>query len=91
VATEQRAERELGLLGAPPEPAGGGAQLTPAERRVAELAARDYSNAHISKSLYLTVRTVEWHLTQTYRKLGLRSRTGLAAALDTAAGGHSAG
>ncbi len=89
VATERRAERELRLLGARPEPTVGATHLTPAERRVAELAAQDYSNAHIAKSLYLTIRTVEWHLTQTYRKLGLRSRTGLAAALDTAAGGHS--
>lgn len=49
------------------------------ERRVAELAAAGRTNAEIAGELYLSVRTVESHLAATYRKLGVRSRTELAA------------
>lgn len=83
-ATAARAHRELRLTGArvgPARDAEHAAALTPGERRVAELAAQDLSNAQIAKRLFVTPRTVEWHLTQTYRKLGIRSRAGLAAAL----------
>ena len=83
-ATVRRAHRELRLTGAriPREHAGEQASvLTPGERRVAELAAQDHSNAQIARLLFVTPRTVEWHLTQTYRKLGIRSRAGLAQAL----------
>lgn len=82
-ATAQRAYRELRLAGArPSRRQEGTAALTPGERRVAELAAADLSNAEIAKRLFLTARTVEWHLTQSYRKLGIRSRAGLADALQ---------
>ena len=88
--TAERAYRELRLTGARPSPARERDQavaLTPGERRVAELAAQDLSNAEIAKRLFVTPRTVEWHLTQTYRKLGIRSRTGLGQALARAAAG----
>ena len=55
--------------------------LTPSERRVAELAAQGLSNKAIAQSLFVTLKTVEVHLTQTYRKLGISSRTDLPAAL----------
>lgn len=87
-ATADRAYRELRLTGARPSPAherGQAVALTPGERRVAELAAQDLSNAEIAKRLFVTPRTVEWHLTQTYRKLGIRSRAGLVHALGHAA------
>ncbi|HEV2059368.1 MAG TPA: AAA family ATPase [Solirubrobacteraceae bacterium] len=55
--------------------------LTPSERRVVELAAAGQSNREIAQSLYLTVRTIEMHLSNAYHKLGIRSRDGLAAKL----------
>jgi len=84
-AIAARAYRELRVGGARPKPAGAAALLTPGERQVAELAAQDYSNAQIAQRLHITPRTVEWHLTQTYRKLAIRSRTGLASALERVA------
>jgi DNA-binding CsgD family transcriptional regulator len=55
--------------------------LTPGERRVADLAAGGASNREIAQALFLTTRTVEMHLTATYRKLGIRGRDELAGAL----------
>ncbi len=60
--------------------------LTPAQRRVAELAAEGRSNREIAATLFVTVRTVESHLTAAYRKLGVDSRAGLGAALGTGVG-----
>ena len=55
---------------------GGG--LTPGEQRVAELAAAGLSNKEIAAQLYLSVATVEPHLSRAYAKLGVRSRAQLA-------------
>lgn len=55
--------------------------LTPAERRVAELAAEGMSNRDIAEQQFLSMKTVEMHLTRTYRKLGIRSRSALGPAL----------
>jgi DNA-binding CsgD family transcriptional regulator len=52
--------------------------LTPAEHRVAQLAARGLRNAEIAAQLYVTPKTVETTLSRAYRKLGVRSRTELA-------------
>jgi DNA-binding CsgD family transcriptional regulator len=62
-------------------PAGG---LTPGERRVAELVASGLSNKQVAAQLYVSVYTVEAHLSQAYAKLGIRSRTQLARALGAA-------
>jgi DNA-binding CsgD family transcriptional regulator len=51
--------------------------LSDAERRVAVLAARGYTNRQIAKKLYVTVSTVEQHLTRVYRKLKVNRRTDL--------------
>jgi DNA-binding CsgD family transcriptional regulator len=51
--------------------------LSGAERRVATLAARGYSNREIGRMLYITVSTVEQHLTRVYRKLNVGSRADL--------------
>ncbi len=51
--------------------------LSDAERRVAELAARGYTNRQISRKLYITVSTVEQHLTRVYRKLNVTRRADL--------------
>src|SRR5262249_6970819 len=60
----------------------GVASLSDGERRVADLAAAGYTNREIAKSLYVTVSTVEQHLTHVYRKLMVSGRAGLSAALD---------
>jgi DNA-binding CsgD family transcriptional regulator len=48
--------------------------LTATERKVATLAATGHTNREISKFLFVQLRTVEIHLTNTYRKLGIESR-----------------
>ena len=63
------------------EPATGVGALTPSEARIAELAAGGLANAEIAQELFLTVKTVEMHLTNAYRKLAIRGRPQLAAAL----------
>lgn len=55
------------------------ATLSKAERRVARLAAEGRRNAEIAQDLGIDVKTVEAHLARAYRKLGVRSRTELAA------------
>jgi DNA-binding CsgD family transcriptional regulator len=52
--------------------------LTPSERRVAALAASGRSNKAIAQELFVTTKTVEIHLSNTYRKLGVGSRGDLA-------------
>ncbi|MFJ2114976.1 AAA family ATPase [Streptomyces sp. NPDC087850] len=59
--------------------------LTGTERRVAGLAAAGASNRSIAESLFVTVRTIETHLTSVYRKLGVSRRTELGALLRTSA------
>jgi len=56
------------------------ASLSEAEQRVAELAALGLTNRQISERLYVTVSTVEQHLTRVYRKLRLNGRTELSSA-----------
>ena len=53
--------------------------LTPSERRVADLAVAGRSNREIAQELYVTPKTVEVHLSNAYRKLGIRSRRELGA------------
>ncbi|MCO1574230.1 LuxR C-terminal-related transcriptional regulator [Crossiella sp. SN42] len=55
--------------------------LTSSERRVAELAAAGQTNRQIADALFITVRTVESHLSNAYRKLGAQARADLAARL----------
>ena len=58
--------------------------LTASERRIADLAAAGASNAMIAQTQFLTVKTVEMHLTRAYRKLGVTGRAQLARALGQA-------
>ncbi|WP_225918699.1 helix-turn-helix transcriptional regulator, partial [Actinocatenispora comari] len=69
--------------GSPPTAAPGG-QLTDCERRVAELAARGLTNRQIATELFLSTRTVEFHLTNVYRKTGVPDRHRLAGLLTAA-------
>ncbi|WP_162147337.1 helix-turn-helix transcriptional regulator [Actinoalloteichus caeruleus] len=55
--------------------------LTGAERRVAALASAGHTNREIADALFVTVRTVEVHLTNTYRKLDVPGRAALRAVL----------
>ena len=57
-------------------------QLSESEHRVATLAARGYTNRQISRELYITVSTVEQHLTRVYRKLSITRRQDLPADLE---------
>ena len=53
---------------------GGPEALSGSERRVAALAAGGRTNREIAQELFVTPKTVEVHLTNVYRKLGIRSR-----------------
>ncbi|HEX3278658.1 MAG TPA: AAA family ATPase [Thermoleophilaceae bacterium] len=55
--------------------------LTPQERQIAELARDGLSNPEIGSRLFLSPRTIEWHLRHVYSKLKIRSRRELAVAL----------
>jgi DNA-binding CsgD family transcriptional regulator len=52
--------------------------LTPSERRIAALVAQGRRNREISQTLFMSVATVEAHLTRLYRKLRIGSRSELA-------------
>jgi DNA-binding CsgD family transcriptional regulator len=67
-----RARDELGRIGLRRAAASDG--LTPAQLRVAELVASGMSNREVAATLYMSLRTVETHLTKVYRELGVRSR-----------------
>jgi DNA-binding NarL/FixJ family response regulator len=56
--------------------------LTPAERRIADLAAAGKTNHDIASGLFISPKTVEVHLSRIYRKLGIRSRAELGRRLD---------
>ncbi|MDV7222901.1 response regulator transcription factor, partial [Streptomyces prunicolor] len=60
--------------------------LTSSERRIAELAAEGRTNTEIADLLHLARRTVETHLTSSYRKLGIRRRGELPGTLGRANG-----
>lgn len=52
--------------------------LTPGERRVVDLAIAGDTNRQIAQKLFVTVKAVEWHLSNAYRKLEISSRAELA-------------
>jgi DNA-binding CsgD family transcriptional regulator len=53
--------------------------LTPQERQIAQLAAGGQTNPEIASELFLSPRTVEWHLRKVFFKLGIRARKELRA------------
>jgi DNA-binding CsgD family transcriptional regulator len=77
----ERARAELARIGGR-APASG--DLTPSERRIAELVAAGKTNREVAALLVIADRTVESALTQIYRKLDVRSRTELARLLAAA-------
>lgn len=84
----ERTEQELAACGErrPATTTAPLARLTPREVDVVLHAAHDATNAEIAAQLYLSRRTVEYHLANAYQKLGIASRRELAALLENA--GH---
>ena len=83
LALVANANDELAATGARPRKVvqTGVETLTASERRVAQLAAGDMSNKDIAQALFVTVKTVELHLSSVYRKLEISSRRQLAPTL----------
>jgi DNA-binding CsgD family transcriptional regulator len=80
----ERARTELAATGARPRRdvlLRGRAALTASELRISELAAGGQSNREIAQALFVTPKTVEYHLRNAYRKLGIETRRELAGAL----------
>jgi DNA-binding CsgD family transcriptional regulator len=79
-----QANEELAATGARPRKVlrTGIETLTASERRVAQLAAQDMTNKDIAQSLFVTVKTVEVHLSSVYRKLEINSRRQLSSVLE---------
>jgi DNA-binding CsgD family transcriptional regulator len=84
----ERARLELRAAGARPRRArtSGVEALTASERRIAAMAAGGLSNPEIAQALFVTRKTVEAHLGNAYRKLDIRSRAELPAALAVSEG-----
>ena len=82
LAESARTELRAGGIRVQRKQATGADALTSSERRIAELAASGLSNREIAQELFLTVKTIEMHLTHAYRKLDIRRRGELAGALS---------
>jgi DNA-binding CsgD family transcriptional regulator len=82
-AWSARAQEELAATGQRrrgPDPADRD-RLTPQEQQVASLVVTGLTNREVAARLFLSEKTIETHLTRIYLKLGVRSRTALAAAI----------
>ncbi|RBY83844.1 LuxR family transcriptional regulator [Geodermatophilus sp. TF02-6] len=76
----ERCDRELRTGRPAPRAAEPGTEnLTEQERTVATLVATGLTNREVAASMLLSVKTVQFHLTRVYAKLGVRSRSELAA------------
>ena len=76
VAAGARPRRDRRLLS-------GRESLTASEDRIAALAAEGLTNREIAQRQFVTVKAVEWHLSNVYRKLDISSRDELAGALGS--------
>ncbi len=84
LALERQAADELRLAGGKPRSRylSGVESLTPAELRVARMAADGLTNREIAQALFVTAKAIEFHLRNTYRKLEIGSRKEIAATLS---------
>ncbi|HYI66384.1 MAG TPA: helix-turn-helix transcriptional regulator, partial [Candidatus Limnocylindrales bacterium] len=82
-ASADRAGRELAATGETvrKRSVDAGEELTAQEAQIARLAADGRTNPEIGAALFLSARTVEWHLRKVFAKLGVVSRKALRAAL----------
>ena len=80
----EQASTELSASGARPRHTAlsGPQSLTVSERRVAKMASQGRTNREIAQALFVSLRTVETHLTHAFQKLGIDSRTKITEALD---------
>jgi DNA-binding CsgD family transcriptional regulator/tetratricopeptide (TPR) repeat protein len=87
LALGDRGHEELVASGARPRRTAltGVESLTPSERRVAALAADGMTNRQIAETLFVTEKTVELHLSATYKKLDIKSRSQLPKSLAESA------
>ena len=85
----ERAARELRATGvtARRRTAGAAEELTPQERQIAGLLADGRTTREVAAALFLSPKTVEYHLRHVYVKLGIGSRTELAERMAAAAAG----
>lgn len=75
-----RRERRASGLGSRARQSG---DLTPQEEEITKLVSAGATNQEVAQELYLSPKTVEYHLTRVYRKLGVRTRNELAALMNT--------
>jgi DNA-binding CsgD family transcriptional regulator len=73
----ERARRELARIGGRSAPRG---ELSATEAEIVELVILGRSNKEVAEALHLSAKTVEWNLSRIYARLGVHSRTELAAA-----------
>jgi len=81
VPLAEHARGELAAAGVRPRKSYDRNSLTASEQRVARMAASGMSNREIAQALFVTEKTVEWHLGQAYHKLDVHSRRDIATAL----------
>jgi DNA-binding CsgD family transcriptional regulator len=77
----ERTRAELGRIGG--RRAAPSGALSSTESEIARLVTSGRTNNEVADALHLSARTVEWNLSKLYRKLGVRSRTELAMAMDS--------
>jgi DNA-binding NarL/FixJ family response regulator len=73
----ERARAELQATGEKVASGGSDERLTPQELQIALLVSQGKTNAEVGRAVFLSTRTVEFHLSRAYRKLGVTSRTEL--------------
>jgi DNA-binding CsgD family transcriptional regulator len=86
----ERARAELRATGeSVPDPGPLRERLTPQEMQIALLVSEGRTNAEVGRAVFLSTRTVEFHLSRAYRKLGVATRTELTRQLASAQPGDT--